>query len=155
MNIQQQIEKIFKNKYNYPFFVHSSQNTFELNVFNVPKSKIDEIEKFILNLDWLFRLENCCILPFIFDEKTTKKYYPEYKNMIKNLNNPKEVVYIGPGQKAENEFQIDLNYGMRGIAVPTENGIDFRPEGLNVTHYVEGKHLVLQDEQRQRVNQYL
>jgi hypothetical protein len=28
-------------------------------------------------------------------------------------------------------------------------------QGLNITHYVLAKHLALQDEQRQRVNQYL
>lgn len=153
MNIQQQIEKIFRNKYNYPFFIYSHNATFELNVFNVPYGKIDEIEKFILNLDWLFRLENCNILPFVINKKDTKKYYPEYKNMkIKDVEN---VVYIGPGQKARNKFQIDLNYGMRGTAIPTDNGVDFRPEGLNIIHYVSAKHLALQDEQRQRINQYL
>lgn len=71
---------------------------------------------------------------------------------IKDVEN---VVYIGPGQKAENEFQIDLNYGMRGVAFPTDDGIDFRPEGLNITHYVNPKYLAAQDERRQRVNEYL
>lgn len=71
---------------------------------------------------------------------------------IKDVEN---VVYIGPGQKAENEFQIDLNYGVRGTAIPTDNGVDFRSEGINITHYVLAKHLVLQDEQRQRINEYL
>lgn len=74
------------------------------------------------------------------------------KNKFVKSTDSLKVVYIGPATE-------NLNYGMRGVAERTENGVWFSPEGFEGYYFRENivnlKHLAAQDEQRQRVNEYL
>ena len=74
------------------------------------------------------------------------------KNKLVESTDSLKVVYIGPATE-------NLNYGMRGVAERTENGVWFSPEGFYGYDFRENivnpKYFAAQDEQRQRVNDYL
>jgi hypothetical protein len=80
------------------------------------------------------------------------------KKLKSDVNN---VVYIGPKRAPERDCEIELNYGIRGISVYDDlfsaNGklIRFRPQGLNIEHFVDINHVRLEDEITQGVNEYL
>lgn len=69
---------------------------------------------------------------------------------IKYLHNgPINVIYIGVKKPAQNESEQDLSFGQRGIAYYDaifdqwghKRKIAFRPEGLNIDHFVNLKDL--------------
>ena len=64
------------------------------------------------------------------------------KKLKSDVNN---VVYIGPKRAPEYKDEMELNYGVRGVAIYDEHFpykfIYFRPQGLNIDHIIDINHL--------------